>query len=74
MEDQGLLILLLLLGTFLSQSCPLKAQLCPNARRSLFPDWLWPFDESSPHIRALHIPAQILVGKFKMEFLPTVSH
>ena len=44
-----------------------------EARRSLFPDWLWLCDESSPHRRALHIPVQILAGKFKMEFLPTVS-
>ena len=43
-----------------------------KARRSLFPDWLWLCDESSPHRRALHIPVQILAGKFKMEFLPTV--
>ena len=28
----------------------------------------------SPHRRALHIPVLILAGKFKMEFLPTVSH
>ena len=27
----------------------------------------------SPHRMALHIPVQILAGKFKMEFLPTVS-
>ena len=27
----------------------------------------------SPHRRALHIPALILAGKFKMEFLPTVT-
>ena len=27
----------------------------------------------SPHRRALHIPVLILAGKFKMEFLPTVS-
>ena len=26
-----------------------------------------------PHRRALHIPVLILVGKFKMEFVPTVS-
>ena len=44
-----------------------------EARRSLFPDWLWLCDESSPHRRALHIPVQILAGKFKMEFLPTIS-
>ena len=44
-----------------------------EARRSLFPDWLWLCDESSPHRRALHIPVQILAGKFKMEFLPTFS-
>ena len=43
-----------------------------EARRSLFPDWPWLCDESSPHRRALHIPVQILAGKFKMEFLPTV--
>ena len=40
-----------------------------EARRSLFPDWLWLCDESSLHRRALHIPVQILAGKFKMEFL-----
>ena len=28
----------------------------------------------SPHRRALHVPVLILAGKFKMEFLPTVSH
>ena len=28
----------------------------------------------SPHIRALQIPVLILAGKFKLEFLPTVSH
>ena len=28
----------------------------------------------SPHRRALHIPVLILAGKFKIEFLPTVSH
>ena len=44
-----------------------------KARRSLFPDWLWLCDESSPHRRALHIPVQILAGKFKMEVLPTIS-
>ena len=44
-----------------------------EARRSLFPDWLWLCDESSPHRRALHIPVQILAGKFKMEVLPTIS-
>ena len=44
-----------------------------EARRSLFPDWLWLCDESSPHRRALHIPVQILAGKFKMELLPTIS-
>ena len=44
-----------------------------KARRSLFLDWLWLCDESSPHRGALHIPVQILAGKFKMEFLPTVS-
>ena len=38
-------------------------------RRSLFPDWPWLCDESSPHRRALHIPVQILAGKFKIEFL-----
>ena len=43
-----------------------------EARRSLFPDWPWLCDESSPHRRALHIPVQILAGKFKMEFLLTV--
>ena len=42
-----------------------------EARRSLYPDWLWLCDESLPHRRALHIPVQILAGKFKMEFLPT---
>ena len=44
-----------------------------EARRSLFPDWLWLCDESSLHRRALQIPVQILAGKFKMEFLPTIS-
>ena len=44
-----------------------------EARRSLFPDWPWLCDESSPHRRALHIPVQILAGKFKMQFLPTIS-
>ena len=44
-----------------------------EARRSLFPDWPWLCDESSPHISALHILAQILAGKFKMKFLPTNS-
>ena len=44
-----------------------------EASRSLFPDWPWLCDESSPHRGALHIPVQILAGKFKMEFLPTVS-
>ena len=44
-----------------------------KARRSLFPDWLWLCDESSSHRRALHIPVQILAGKFKTEFLPTIS-
>ena len=44
-----------------------------EARRSLFPDWLWLCDDSSPHRRALHIRVQILAGKFKMEFLPTIS-
>ena len=44
-----------------------------EARRSLFPDWPWLCDESSPHRRALHIPVQILAPKFKMEFLPTTS-
>ena len=44
-----------------------------EARRSLFPDWPLLCDESSPHIRALHIPAQILAGKFKMEILPINS-
>ena len=41
-----------------------------KARRSLFLDWPWLCDESSPHRRALHIPVQILAGKFKMELLP----
>ena len=36
-----------------------------------FSDWLWLCDESSPW-RALQISAQILAGKFKMEFLGTV--
>ena len=40
---------------------------------SLFPDWPWLCDESSPHRGALHIPVQILAEKFKMEFLPTIS-
>ena len=44
-----------------------------EARRSLFPDWPWLCDESSPHRRALHIPVQMLAGKLKMEFLPTIS-
>ena len=44
-----------------------------KARRSLFLDWPWLCDESSPHRRALHIPVQILAGKFKMELLPTIS-
>ena len=44
-----------------------------EARRSLFLDWLWLRDESSPHRRALHISIQILAGKFKLEFLPTTS-
>ena len=44
-----------------------------GARRSLFPDWPWLCDESSPHKRALCIPVQILAGKFKMKFLPTTS-
>ena len=44
-----------------------------EARRSLFPDWPWLCDESSPHRRALHISVQTLAGKFKMEFLPTVG-
>ena len=44
-----------------------------EARRSLFPDWPWLCDESSPHRRALHFSVQILAGKFKMEFLPTIS-
>ena len=43
-----------------------------EARRNLFPDWLWLCDESSPHRRALDIHVQILVGKYKLEFLPTV--
>ena len=39
------------------------------ARRSIFPDWLWLCDESSLHTRrALHIPAQILVGTILCEF------
>ena len=45
-----------------------------QSSRSLFPDWPWLCDESSPHRRALHIPVQILMGKFKMEFLPTVQY
>ena len=44
-----------------------------EARRSLFPDWPWLCDESSLHRRALHIPVQILAGKFKIESLPTIS-
>ena len=32
------------------------------------------YDEPSPHRRALHTLAQILVGKFKIEFLSTVGH
>ena len=44
-----------------------------EARRSLFPDWPWLCDESSPHRRALHIPVEIVAGNFKIEFLPTVS-
>ena len=44
-----------------------------EARRSLFLDWLWLCDESSLVRRALHIPVQILAGKFKMELLPTIS-
>ena len=44
-----------------------------EARRSLFPDWPWLCDESSPHRWALHISVQILAGKFKMEFLATVG-
>ena len=45
-----------------------------EARRSLFPDWLWLCDESSQHGMALHILVQILAGKFNMEFLrPLVS-
>ena len=44
-----------------------------EARRSLFPDWLRLCDESSPQKGALHIPVQILAGKFKMEFLPTIG-
>ena len=47
-----------------------------EARRSLFPDWLWLCTVMSHHCtyrRALQIPVQILAGKFKMEFLPTVS-
>ena len=45
-----------------------------EARRSLYPDWAWLCDESSPHIMALHIPVQILVGKLQMEFLQLVLH
>ena len=44
-----------------------------KARRSLFPDWPWLCDESSPQRRAMHISVQILAGKFKMEFLPNIS-
>ena len=44
-----------------------------EARRSLFTDWLWLCDESSPQRRVLHIPVQILAGKFKIESLPTIS-
>ena len=44
-----------------------------EARRSLFPDWPWLCDESSSYKRALHIPVQILAGKFIMEVLPTIS-
>ena len=44
-----------------------------KARRSLFPDWPRLSDESSQHRRALHILVQFLAGKFKMEFLPTIS-
>ena len=53
-------------------TCASLPEMPLEARRSLFPDWLWLCDESSPHRRALHIPVQILAGKFKMEFLPTV--
>ena len=28
---------------------------------------------ASPYRRALHIPVQILAGKFKIQFLPTIS-
>ena len=38
-----------------------------------FSDWLWLCDESSPNRGALHIPVQILAGKFKIESLPTIS-
>ena len=44
-----------------------------EASRSLFPDWLWQCDEASAHKRPLHIRVQILTGKFKIEFLPTIS-
>ena len=44
-----------------------------KAMRSLFPYWLWLCDESFSHRRALHIPVQILAGKFKMEVLATIS-
>ena len=44
-----------------------------EARRSLFLDWPWLCDESSPHRRALHFPVQNLAGKFKMDILPTIS-
>ena len=40
-----------------------------KARRSLFPDWLWLCDESSPHRRALHIPNQILAEAAGNDFL-----
>ena len=38
-----------------------------EARRSLFPDWPLLCDESSSYSGALHIPVQILAGKFQME-------
>ena len=45
---------------------PLRMGWPLEARRSLFPDWPWLCDESSLHRRAIHIPVQILAGKFKM--------
>merc|ERR1712020_531963 len=54
-------------------TCASLPEMPLEARRSLFPDWPWLCDESSPHRRALHIPVQILAGKFKMEVLPTTS-